>query len=49
MSIPKAEANTIITTLDVVPCYFSHVADVHKASIMGLSLVLLQRMGGFTL
>lgn len=49
MSIPKAEVNTIIVALDVVPCYFSHVANVHKASITGLSLVPLQRMGGFTL
>jgi len=28
----------LILALDVVPCNFSHVANVHKASVMSLSL-----------
>lgn len=45
MSTVKPEINMLNLTLNVVPCNFSLVANVHKAAIMGLSFSPLKQMG----
>jgi len=38
----KAGISTLVLTLVVISCYFSHVVNVHEAPIMDLSLIPLQ-------